>query len=319
MPDIAASTAAMEAESSPAKRRKLSPVRSVAVSAVQAESLTQSRKDGHTTPTFMSPTKSSLARFNPALLSPSKRLSRSEVVDVDRRRKSASPRRVQVNALETSARATTASPTRAAALRASLSEFSPLRLPSNDSALRAPVLQQDPTSTHQAQPEFGQPQAAQRLLPRPDRAAPMQKHAKVRADDDDEPDLPPTPEQLGLQPPSDPPRGLSSSSPLKSKSRRNDRVIGSSPLKPRPGVHDGGREVPIHQILDDEILLPAQLRQKKREAQRYLRDIRHKQRELDVILKQCQKLRSDVDSLREFTTDGVRPSQFEGQRAVDLM
>ena len=228
-------------DSSPAKRRKLSPTASVAVDASNTESSNDGRQSAGRA-SFMTPTKASLSRFNPSLLPRPKSAgegAQQESIG------SASPRRL--NPL-------------------------PLRPPSGSSPVRPPTHHLPERSPHRRSSSFGGAFSApaRRRSRTPGSVGPvartiaeereedndaadsqleseLQQQAardarKVltkriigRIDEDGEPELPPTPEELGLKPRPEPSKRLLSSSPSRRISRRK-RTGKSLPLKPREAL-----------------------------------------------------------------------------------
>jgi hypothetical protein len=123
--------------------------------------------------------------------------------------------------------------------------------PRTSTSIRSPLTSRQPSASNLPHNDRGSPSPTKdqtpsfmrpKLVPRPESSSSSTRHASS------EPELPPTPVQLGLEPPAERPRGLisSSSSPRGSKSnsgRRRRRHRGgllatSSPSKLREQVHE---------------------------------------------------------------------------------
>lgn len=240
------------------KRRKLSPETSLHDASRTSLPLPRA--------SFMSPTKSSLSRFNPKVLSKSNEYdSRRNSED----RPSSSPRKLNPIALRTSsARKNTrlsASPTRAPS-------SSPSRQPRSEGNLSAaprrgsfttsgsghaigtalgaaqsiPVTEGSSSAAREGngtERSLVEEEKLAQVVRRSARATRGNRLSWVRAEEEQaqeqqEPELPPTPEQLGLEQRAERPRGLWSSSPsgrLEKRRREEGVGVGSSPLKPRDG------------------------------------------------------------------------------------
>ena len=285
----------MELDSSPSKRRKISSTASIAIPSNVRESRISARDDGprSSMSSFMSPTKASLARFNPALLPSPKPASRAAADSVHRRRKSLSPQRLEAPALSPSARAATASPVRRGAAGAGAAD---------SEARRAPPAAKD---------------AGSECLPR---GLPTNRiyRSSGASEFDAEPDLPPTPEQLGLEPRSDPPRGLSSSSPLKSKGLRRAGGVGSSPLKQKQTPIEHTRDRPPDEA-PDVTQQANELEGRRREAEIRAREKKHKQKRLDQLAEQCQRVQSDITSLQRCIECAPSSVELEPQIAHETL
>ena len=141
--------------------------------------------------------------------------------------------------------------------------------------------------------------------------------------DDSEIELPPTPEQLGLQPPSDPPKGLLSSSPLKPKSGRLSKGIGSSPLKPKEALRETTNEaLQAEQPEDTAEDLPSQPeddRRRKREDLARAQELQRKRRTLEQLQKQRDRVRSDLQILFGHANGNDLLATLESPVAFDLL
>ena len=294
---------------SAAKRRKLDDSRSQAVHvAPEASALP-------TTPTrasYLSPTKSSLARSHPHLATRSSRRSateprsntaQNEQVDdrsqtakaartTSRIHKSQEPDVVRDEVIDTSnADLSQAEESASIPAAAEVSERQrrPLeeRQPAQERSRERRISSEDPVS----------PAILPKLVPKKEAAARPATRGQTG-----EPELPPTPVQLGISAPPDRPRGLgSSSSPrgskMSSRSRRRRTRSGvpttSSPLKPkarrraRPGnkdddeAHDGTREAPESEPEETE-----------KEQRLVLESLR---KELETLARDTQKLEGSLD------------------------
>ena len=186
--------------------------------------------------------------------------------------------------------------------RPSSSLRSPLtsRQPSASNPLRnharSPSPVKDPT------PSFMRP----KLVPRPDSSSSSTRHASS------EPDLPPTPVQLGLEPPTERPRGLisSSSSPYGSKSnssrkrrRQRGKHINSSPSKLCEQVHsEEPQPVELVSTLQDQLQPEApesELQQPNLEGdeEEVPASIREKQAERKTLQVELAQLKADMRRL----------------------
>lgn len=264
-------------DSSPSKRRKVSPTVGVAVNVSNTGNVFPTRDARSMTPgrsSFMSPTKASLSRHNPSLLPRPKSAGEGAQKDELREGQSGIPGRAssprKLNPV--SLRPTTpqkrpeqlsASPSRAvprvSASPVRVGSISPRKTQSIGGRLSLPARRQSRTPGKIVDPQAATSSPTRHLTPtqleplqESEEAASnqlvqeLQATATVEAspsslsaraslaqqEDNDEPQLPPTPEQLGLVPRPSPPRGLMSNSPMKRKSKRR-AVNKSSPLKPR--------------------------------------------------------------------------------------
>ena len=215
-------------DSSPAKRRKLSPTKSLPLSTLKSQQKLIGQDGGRLTshrPLYMSPTKASLARFNPHLLP---RSTSVEFQKPDCRAHPAGSRRARTadyiahfengeNTRSMGARVALNGITKASKRdKSTFAHGTPSKLPRSETTKNA--------ADHA-------PNAA-------DPVTPTQKDlgavsAAARTYESREPSLPSTPSQLGLEPPPEKPKGLLFYSPSKRPSRIDRSMKKTSPLKPR--------------------------------------------------------------------------------------
>ena len=275
-------------DSTPSKRRKLSPTTSTSV--YNADQTTPSRAS------FMSPTKASLSRFNPDLLS--------------------QPRsHIEEDTLQPSLK----SPGRGMSLTPRRRSHAPQRTSST-----AITLEKGPkkSSTISASP----PEAAKEVEQRaqeivdeqldyelqantPQKPVTDDKHKNLRRDvvdsqQDGELELPPTPTQLGLEPAPEPPKGLLFSSPSRRAVRRKGANLKTSPLKPRNLAPDNVRgdssQLPLPSVeleVEDSQLEP--------EAITVDEETSRKQETRQRLLEQLKNIQDDVTRM-EAELDRVR-------------
>ena len=214
-------------EYSPSKKRKISPNAGVQVNTLDLQARGHGSRGSHTRPSFMSPTKASLARFNPSLLlrsgSPkSRRLVNGQSEDAVRTAQ-AGDRGQGLNGMYSrAAPSSTIVETRKDVApykgsdHASDLEDTPSKLPrsiaprgSTDAVNASDKLQ---TPTHKIQ---------------------QQKATGEGYEKGPEPSLPSTPSQLGLEAPPEKPKGLLFQSPDRRGARHDRRAAQRSPLKAR--------------------------------------------------------------------------------------
>jgi hypothetical protein len=257
-------------EDSPSKRRKLTPELSVAVDASNTNIEPAGRDERTLTPgraSYMSPTKSTLARYNPSFLPRPKSAGNGDQRPGEEaalgggQHTASSPRRLNAVPL----RPTTPSerpppPARLSASPIRAGSASPRRISAIGGALSSPARRRSRTPGRRSEPpplpsarlDYNAPKFAPPVIPETmEDAADTQLSLELEAtieeaatqaqasegripaliDEEREPELPPTPEHLGLKPMPSPPKGLMSSSPSARKSKR--KAHKSSPLKPR--------------------------------------------------------------------------------------
>ena len=280
---------------SPAKRRKITADTSIPV--------TDENTNSNATPTtptrasYLSPTKASLARSHPHLVSnkngraltePRGRLLRNELL---RNRDQHTPQTEKPQSTSTEEWKENAAAQRPVARSETATEVK-----SAPSAVAKPprpqALAQTRTSKDSASPEPVSPTIIPRLVKKS--ADPLTRSApRPRSN---EPNLPPTPVQLGLDPQPDRPRGLSSSSPGGSKSGSgrqrvralNGQKVTSSPLKPKgrpPLVHDMESELDMPREVQDSQMATSDNAQEEipEELQEKHRTIRNLKLELSKL------------------------------------
>lgn len=280
----------------------------------------------------MSPTKASLARFNPSLLPRPKVAAaagapRSGQTPIEQqpsriarkgRTGTGSARRSQpttpmrelggldkTQAMTTNARAATASPGRTTRSLGGGLFGAPRRRSHTPGRASSPVkaVNTDPEVNVAASPQGAantaqdivdgqleqelQDGAARRL-----RRVTNAEKASTISDEagPEEPELPPTPTELGLEPPPERPKGLLFSSPSRRARKRKGTSVKSSPLKPR----DPPPEKPPDSVFN-QYLKAAPLQQAKKPD--VDENLTSKQKERDKLCRQLQSLRKDVARL----------------------
>ena len=268
---------------SPAKRRKTTASSSVPATEQNTDTKSQTTPTTPTRASYLSPTKASLARSHPHLVSiksarslsePRGRLLRNELLS---KKGYNAPQTEKPQSMPIEISRDDRNP----------SEPNAERQPDEEPAILSAATSKR-SALKQRQP------AAQKQIPRySDSPDPLPPPVLVQKADtapraasrprSNEPDLPPTPVQLGLDAPPERPKGLSSSSPRGSKSgsgrrrirARNGQRVTSSPLKQRadrPVMHDlesqpdMAREASESQLTDLETVaevLPEELKSKK--------------------------------------------------------
>ena len=224
-------------ESTPSKRRKIS-------SGVSALIYDHTNKTTSRHSSFMSPTKASLSRFNPSLLS-QPRSSTEEAPD-------GQPIRSIGGGLSLTPRRRSQTPRGAS---------SPSRGLENDQNQSLTIGASPPAEAREL--EDGAQNSVDEQLEHGLQANIPQRSSKpgelrnlvsdvVNFQQDGDPELPLTPTQLGLEPAPEPPRGMLSSSPSRRAARRKVANKKTSPLKPRepPPDSTGGKssQVPLSSI-----------------------------------------------------------------------
>jgi hypothetical protein len=225
-------------DSTPSKRRKISNARPLSVDTSNTDLGFQDvnhengRRRGR--PSFSAPTRASLARFNPDILA------RSQGVQNGTQSGSSSPRRLNPTALRTTAT------TRYSASPAQETSTEPgHRVRPVSGGLGGPARNRSPQARNtKARNSVQDQEAAERSLLEEERLAdvvrrPGQKQGSSRntflngRDKPlEEPELPPTPQELGLEGRPRPPAGELSSSPISRLSLRRKPSLKGSPLKP---------------------------------------------------------------------------------------
>ena len=125
----------------------------------------------------------------------------------------------------------------------------------------------------------------------------------------EEPELPPTPTELGLEPPPERPKGLLFSSPSRRARKKRGTSVKSSPLKPRdPPPEKPPESGPIPR------LKAAPLQQAKKPD--VDEELTSKQKERDRLYRQLQSLRADVARL-ESEAARTQETAHTGPRSQD--
>jgi len=326
--------------SSPSKRRKTSPTTSVAV---DAPSLIPGRNGEATTPSrasFLSPTKASLARFNPGLLprprsagigaqrpgsqgngvsgqDPTPRRPRSAHGGGSWINGSGGPSKPAIPARDKDGeaealtkppmgKAGTASPGRTTRpLRGGLSA-APRRRSRTPGQASSPEKVTKPTKelliaasppeaaneTQDVAQKTIDGQLEQELQGSAERRSARLPQAHEGADQG-EPELPPTPTQLGLEAPPEPPKGLLNS-PSRRPKRKKSSGVQSSPLKPR----DPPPEITSKKPRRSSTRIKGMMKQPDKETEAKVEEpsgeVLQKQRTRDELRRQLQKLQADV-------------------------
>ena len=210
-------------EHSPSKRRRISPTTTVPAKASNAHNAHLMRNGSNTSArrsSYLSPTKSSLARFNPNLL----------------------PRFRSVEPQRPAGKGTQAVPRRArTAEYISSTENGAAEQQEEDSAtqdgqmagLRRAVKEGDASPDVQDTPsKLPRSTVAGKSRDLGDAVQRTPTLDRMRHEVDEEPSLPSTPSQLGLEPPLEKPRGLLFQSPRRTPARKQTSEARISPLQP---------------------------------------------------------------------------------------
>ncbi|CAG8908968.1 unnamed protein product [Penicillium egyptiacum] len=291
---------------SPAKRRKISETTGISV----ASELPQNELHRSRRPSFQSPTRASLARSHPDLLeraisrSPARRLASKDSGQQDPRTFGLRDRK----ALRPSLNASASPLTRPRGSEAP--ESSPNRRSSGVQAFSKPprrisrrILPGDLVfGSPMPQPKHPESNTPERQLELELGSATREADLDIDPDssfmDEDvlEPDLPPTPTQLGLEKAPDRPRGMLSSSPSRRQERRAKRrtanALRESPLKavnfqsPPPGD--------LETTLD-LIGVSAALREKRNSREKSAADLRRLRNEVAELESWAKKIESNPD------------------------
>ena len=318
-------------ESSPSKRRKLSALTSIAPNAALEQSAPDSRQLTPNQASFLSPTKASLARFNPNLLPQVKSAGaktkgpygRSTAVSQEDVQKEGlrsfqdpvrSPlhpttptrnqMRVELTRVWSSSEerrlallmvGVTASPTSKSSTRNRASASANPIPPSPASDSLQSIAQVSKTNErdawYRATKESQSGSRAVSAPPLESEGAPTYGPGKSMQISEGEPALPLTPTQLGLEKAPEPPRGLLYSSPLRKMAKRKSSGLKSSPLKPRDDAPE---------------LLETACKEASQTCTREIVDSEHegtddlkKTRELEALREQLKGLQGDVDLLEQ--------------------
>ncbi|MCJ1405759.1 hypothetical protein MMC11_008989 [Xylographa trunciseda] len=325
-------------ETSPSKRRKLSPATSVNASSYQTQPVHENNVSPRTPrqASFLSPTKASLARYNPSLLPGPKSAGEAtqgseRASRVAYKQHGEKPGRPSNGLNPVALRSTTPTsspdklPARPQASTTSVDMDSislrremfdeprrRSRTPGRESSLAkvlpilsAPVIPASPPRPAQAVEGEVEDTVSQQLeLEFQAKATPLrQNDLASRPQDhieqekqDGEPELPLTPTQLGLEVPPQPPKGLFYSSPSRRSGRRIGSSIKSSPLKP----HDPPRTDDGHGLIVERSSATndaTKARARAVRAQNESETIARKT--LDQLLLRYQQLNNDVVQMEE--------------------
>lgn len=130
--------------------------------------------------------------------------------------------------------------------------------------------------------------------------------------DPEEPELPPTPTELGLEPPPERPKGLLFSSPSRRARKKGGSSVKSSPLKPR----DPPPEKPPDNVFSPRLKAAPLEPAKRLDVDEGLSS---KQKERDKLSKQLHSLQADVARLEGEVarTRDSAPADPRSQEEVD--
>jgi hypothetical protein len=327
--------------SSPAKRRKLSPISTDAFNAVPSEE-TAARQSGQTTPrsrraSYQSPTKASLSRFNPGLIprsgsrSPEKQrvdaVGNAETADADE------TRRKRVALFERLAPASDTKENEQPRSENAVSEedmvkqgttishpprrrsLSPVKFDPRPAAVSLPRGSMNYESRQQAQESDNTSTTNEAPPHQADRMS--RTGAPVVPMDEGEPELPPTPVELGWEAQAPPPSGILSSSPSSRSTRRKKRKasegVKSSPLKPRDQRPDSQAQMDVDGV---------PLRSLRPKQPEFSEEVLKKQRLRDELAAQLERLKGEVEMLeKEVRGDSEGNDLFEDgeDREKELM
>ena len=223
----------MDAELSPSKRRKTSHADGIQVGASTTRN-GHIRQDAVRQPTerrlYMSPTKASLSRFNPNLLPRSGSVEPRQPRSMGVQSASRRARTVEDNILNANAEQY-GDPNAHARSSGNMVNG---KLHSRDSNA-PPNIQDTPSKLPRQEVAHGDVDTLLNHNPNrtPTHADSLAHGGTNGQADEDEPSLPSTPSQLGLEPPPEKPRGLLFHSPSRKRALSSRHTMLSSPLKPR--------------------------------------------------------------------------------------
>ena len=283
-------------ESTPSKRRKVSPARSIPIDALNTDLHVRDKQDARAS--FMSPTKASLSRFNPDILTESRSAGNGHRESDFR----VSPRRLNPTALrplpDKALGRLSASPVRELSL-------SPSRRPHADPLADTIVL----APASEAEKEVEQSLVEEERLAQAVRRSARRTRGNrlsflpTPTEETQEPELPPTPEQLGVEKRPQPPEGLLSSSPSHKMSKRKGASY-SSPLKPKDLPNKQPSEEQASGVARQANQGPAPEPEEVEDDP----EVVERREQLAQLSAQLQSLKSDVAFLEE----EVQQSQNEG-------
>ena len=321
----------------PSKRRKLSTTNSVTVDAsdINRPGSRGGRRPAHGA-SYLSPTKSSLARFNSNLLSSSKSKvhklgSQSRFVQEHHNEQDRSVRHQSLNPTplrnataqetfgfrySTRERASTVSPSRSGqfigfAVDNGIEHQSQTHAESFPDYATTVVPASPPQEAQEHEAEAQnivsdqlehelQEIAVQSTL---DCSLPLEEAPVGQDVESGEPELPPTPSQLGLEEPSAPPTGLLFSSPTRRARRKRTTAAKSSPLRPQET-----RSTPVDsQTQDSQVQTEIESALSPEDQQDGL-DVLAKQATYDELLLQLKGVQGDVRLLERELGRGVGSS-----------
>ena len=226
-------------ESPAAKRRRTSPRIAANNSTVEASAEAAPQSGARRTrPDFASPTKASLARHNPEILARRKSTQRSPKKAVVVGASSAAPAGDDLEGVDEDPRASSPGSSHS---EESLSQLLTTQLEEGSVIIERGSTPASQRSRPVARPLPPPAPGGEELVDLLQRRSTRRRDVTQRSDPDAEPELPPTPSQLGLEEPggSTPPSGIHSSSPSRKKMKRRiqqqqDTEKRSSPLKKPP-------------------------------------------------------------------------------------
>lgn len=309
---------------SPAKRRKIGTPEAELDTAERPLHTAAAQPTTPRRASYRSPTKSSLARSHPHLVNAAIR----PVLTASRGRSLRDEILNQAPSVPEGLRAVSRIPQQvdsavddSTTLPADGEQANLLQRRNGASSVGSPFKERSPSHTNPSEgrrvDEDPQPPAA--ITPTLVRKAQIDANVPTSSHSDD-PELPPTPVQLGLSAAPDRPRGLpSSSSPRRSisgsgKNRRRVRTDGtviSSPLKPKmwPPADDGGvtlasgqDEVVEAQESEPDVQLDEDLPDELKEKQSTLRSLRER---LHQVKRENGRLETVIEGAEEITTEGM--------------
>ncbi|RMZ89310.1 hypothetical protein DV736_g3466, partial [Chaetothyriales sp. CBS 134916] len=185
---------------------------------------------------------------------------------------------------------------------------------------RAPLQSRQPSAPYVAAQDFIQPPVVPKLVSRFEGSTPARDPSPPQRN---QPNLPPTPVDLGWEDPPERPRGLSSSSPRGSRSgsgrRRhrlgNDQAVPSSPLKPKDlppateSLHDRESEA---DMAEEEVHVEHDLPQEEPTELRYKRD------ELRRLRERLYALKESATKLEGAVNDNACPDNLLDDEVVSI-
>ena len=165
------------------------------------------------------------------------------------------------------------------------------------------VIAASPPETAEETPDFAQEvidgQLEQELQGSAEKPSARNSQPRDRIDvsgsaDQGEPELPPTPTQLGLEAPPEPPRGLLNS-PSRRPPRKKASGVKSSPLKPRDPPHEVLSKTERRTSSRIQGLMKQTRQQPEPEVEQISEEVLEKQRLRDRLQVHLQRLQEDVE------------------------